>query len=134
MQTTVERGQKPATTDAALPPVATSAEPALSTAETAELAELADLGQRVTRAAHPCGCKSGAIMVIAALVVWPAWRIWSGVPHSVAGAAGALAAWAGVILASALGGKVGGIVVGRWRHKRLRRQLHEALAGTTGGK
>jgi hypothetical protein len=127
MQTTVELGQKPAGTDAELLPARSGAEPALGTAE------LASLRQRVARTAHPCGCKSGAIMVIAALVVWPAWRIWSGVPHSVAGAIGALAAWAGVILASALGGKVGGIVVGRWRHKRLRQQLRQALAGTTGG-
>jgi hypothetical protein len=71
-------------------------------------------------------------MVIAALVLWPAWTIWSGLPKSVAGVVGALAAWTGVILASAVAGKLGGIVVGRWRHKRLRRQFHQALAGTTG--
>jgi hypothetical protein len=46
---------------------------------------------------------------------------------------GALAAWVVVILASAVAGKVGGIVVGRWRHKRLRHQLHQALAAMTGG-
>jgi membrane associated rhomboid family serine protease len=71
-------------------------------------------------------------MVIVALVAWPAWRIWSGVPQTVAGVVGALAAWVGVILAAAVAGKVGGILVGRWRHKRLRHQLHQALAGTTG--
>src|SRR5437588_19318 len=79
--------------------------------------EVAKLRQRVTRTARPCGCKSGAVMVIVALVVWPVWRIWSGLPNSGPGVAGALAGWAGAIAASAVVGKLGGIAVGRWRHK-----------------
>src|SRR6516164_6771579 len=103
MQTTVELGQTRFGSGKELRPAASATERAGSTAQ------LAELRQRVTRTAHPCGCKSGAVMVIAALVLWPAWTIWSGLPKSVAGVVGALAAWTGVILASAVAGKLGGI-------------------------
>ena len=95
--------------------------------------EVAELRRRVTRTANPCGCKSGAVMTVVALVVWPAWRIWSGLPDGLSGLAVSLAAWVGVIVASAAAGKLGAIAVGRWRHKRLRRQLQEALAATNRG-
>jgi len=85
----------------------------------------AELTERVKRTAHPCGCKSGAVMVIVALVGWPAWRLAEGPPPDIPGA---VAAWGGLVVAAALVGKLGGIAVGRWNHRRLRRALDRALA------
>jgi membrane associated rhomboid family serine protease len=89
--------------------------------------EIDELRRLVDHTANPCGCKSGAVMVILGLVGWPVWRIASGAPGTVAGIAEALLAWVGVVVAAAVAGKLGGIAVGRWRHERLRRQLHRAL-------
>ena len=104
--------------------MARTAEPYRSSAVNREIDELRRL---VDRTANPCGCKSGAVMVILGLVGWPVWRIASGAPSSVTGIAGALLAWVGVVVAAAVAGKLGGIAVGRWRHARLRRQLDRAL-------
>jgi hypothetical protein len=89
--------------------------------------EIDELRRLVDRTAKPCGCKSGAVMVTLGLVGWPVWRIASGAPSSFTGIAGALLAWVGFVFAAAVVGKLGGIAVGRWRHKYLRRQLERAL-------
>lgn len=67
-------------------------------------------------------------MVMLGLVGWPIWRISSGTPSSVGAIAAAMLAWAGIVIAAAVAGKLGGIAVGRLRHRRLRRQLHQALS------
>jgi hypothetical protein len=86
-----------------------------------------ELRRQVARTAKPCGCKSGAAMVLVALVGWPAWRAAAGLPDSVGGIAEALLAWAGVTVCAALAGKLAGIAVGRARHRRLVRRLRQAL-------
>lgn len=97
-------------------------------------ADVAELRRQVTRTANPCGCKSGAVMVIIALIAWPAWRIASGLPRDLAGAIGALALWGVAVVTAAVVGKLGGVAVGRRRHRRLRRQLDRALAASTRGR
>jgi hypothetical protein len=72
---------------------------------------------------RPCGCKSGAALSIAALVGWPAWQLASGPPHTPLGIALAFIAYPLVVVGAGVLGKLGGILVGRERHRRLRRQL-----------
>ncbi len=86
-----------------------------------------ELRRQVVRTAKPCGCKSGAVMVLVALVAWPVWKVASGLPTSVAGVAEAVLVWAGVTVGAAMAGKLAGIAVGRARHRRLLRRLQQAL-------
>jgi hypothetical protein len=66
-------------------------------------------------------------MVIVGLIGWPIWKIVSGAPTSAVPIAGAVLVWAGLVVSGAVVGKLAGIAVGRWRHKRLRQRLHRAL-------
>jgi hypothetical protein len=52
----------------------------------------------------------------------------SGPPRSRLGIGVALVAYPLVVIAAALVGKAAGIMVGRWRHRRLRRQLSHRMA------
>jgi hypothetical protein len=51
-----------------------------------------------------------------------------GAPHALAGWAVAIVAYPLVVVVAGAVGKVVGMVAGRWRHRRLRRQLAERLA------
>lgn len=83
----------------------------------------AKLRERVQKAARPCGCKSGAALSVLALVGWPI-RMW--LSPSVATLHDVLVATAAypvLIITAGVVGKVAGIVVGRRRHRWLRRRL-----------
>jgi hypothetical protein len=97
-------------------------------------AKTASLSRKLRETERPCGCKSGAALTLMALIGWPAWTLVTGPPQTFAGVALAIAAYAAVVLAAALVGKVAGIAVGRWRHRRLQRQLtrHLVLAVPAG--
>lgn len=95
--------------------------------------QIAELRLLVTRTAHPCGCKSGAAMVLIAMVGWPVWRVSSGAPDGVLGIAGAVLAWMGVVIAAGTFGKLSGIAAGRCRHRHLRRRLDRALEAAAEG-
>jgi hypothetical protein len=90
-------------------------------------AETANLRRKLRETERPCGCKSGAALTLMALIGWPAWTLVTGPPQTFAGVALAIAAYPAVVLAAALVGKVAGIAVGRWRHRRLQRQLTRQL-------
>lgn len=84
--------------------------------------------RRLERTARPCGCKSGAALMIAAVLGWPARDAASGIPHTPIGVVAALLTYLAVVIASAVVGKLSGIAVGRFRHRRLRQRLAERLA------
>jgi hypothetical protein len=90
--------------------------------------ETASLRRRLRETERPCGCKSGAALTLLALVAWPVWTLAAGPPQTLAGILLAAAAYPVVVLVAALSGKVAGIVFGRWRHRRLQRQLARHLA------
>jgi membrane associated rhomboid family serine protease len=100
-----------------------------------QLNELALLGpdeaqawkQRLRRTARPCGCKSGAAAMLAALVIWPVHMILSGVPTAPLSVLAAVMTYVAVVIGAAVGGKVAGIVAGRLRHRRLQRHLARRL-------
>jgi hypothetical protein len=83
---------------------------------------------RLQRTARPCGCKSGAALALAALVVWPVWTFMSGPPQTAFGVGLATVTYAFLVVISGVVGKVAGIVVGRRRHQRTRAQLAQRLA------
>jgi hypothetical protein len=70
---------------------------------------------RSPKRARPCGCKSGAAFMLAALVAWPVWVAARGLPDGVVGIATAIATYVGVVILSATVGKLGGILVGTIR-------------------
>jgi hypothetical protein len=67
-------------------------------------------------------------LTLAALIGWPASSVASGIPHAPIEIATALLTYAAVVIGSGTVGKFAGIVVGRFRHRRLRRQLAKRLA------
>ena len=83
---------------------------------------------RLERTERPCGCKSGAAFMLAALFGWPAWIIHSGIPHGLAGIAMALLFYIPIVLISAVVGKLAGIIVGRLRHRVLLLQFTQRLS------
>ena len=89
--------------------------------------------RRLKRTARPCGCKSGAAAVLAALVAWPVYVVGSGVPTAPVSVLWAVLSYVGVVIGAAIGGKLLGIAVGRRRHRRLRRQLARRLAALETG-
>jgi hypothetical protein len=97
-------------------------------------AEASEWVRRLERTAKPCGCKSGAALMLVAVVSWPAWVIASGIPRSPAGIAEALAAYFGLVAGSAVVGKLAGILAGRVRHRRLQRRLRGRLAIIAAGR
>lgn len=90
-------------------------------------AEAADWRRRLKETAHPCGCKSGAALALVALIAWPLRFILVGPPLTPLGLGLAIVGYAFVVVAAGLVGKVAGIVVGRWRHRRLRERLARRL-------
>jgi hypothetical protein len=90
--------------------------------------EAARWRRRLDSTARPCGCKSGAALTLAALVGWPVWVVLSEPPHTPARIGLAVVVYALVVVGSGMVGKVAGIVVGRLRHRRFRRQLAQRLA------
>jgi hypothetical protein len=81
------------------------------------------LRQRLERTARPCGCKSGAAFSLAALVGWPAFVVLADPPHGAVSIGSAIVAYPAVVIGAGAVGKLGGIAVGRWRHRRLRAEL-----------
>lgn len=90
--------------------------------------EAAAWRRRLAETARPCGCKSGAVLSVAALVTWPVWTVASGPPSSPPGVGVALVSYALVVVAAGIMGKVAGIAAGRLHHRRLRRQLAQRVA------
>jgi hypothetical protein len=99
--------------------------------EAAPDAELKRLRGRVARTAHPCGCKSGALLSLVALAGWPIWLIAWHRPGSLLGALLAVPLYLAVVVAAGATGKVAGMAAGRVRHRRLRQRL-TALTSPTG--
>jgi hypothetical protein len=83
---------------------------------------------RLKRTERPCGCKSGAALMLAALFGWPAWVVRSGIPHELVGIATALLAYIPIVLISAVVGKFAGIIVGRLRYRHLLFQFTQRLS------
>ena len=81
--------------------------------------ERESLRRRYERTAHPCGCKSGAAMSLAAVVGWPAWILATSAPDSVMSAVLAVPVYLAVVIGAGAAGKLAGIAVGRGRHRRL---------------
>jgi predicted lysophospholipase L1 biosynthesis ABC-type transport system permease subunit len=81
------------------------------------------LRRRYERTAHPCGCKSGAAMSLAAVVAWPAWILATSPPDSVLGAVLAVPLYLAVVIGAGAAGKLAGMAVGHRRHRRLGRRL-----------
>jgi hypothetical protein len=79
--------------------------------------------RRLERTARPCGCKSGAAFSLAALAGWPAWILLPDPPDGALSIGLATVAYPAVVIGAGVAGKLGGIAVGRWRHRRLRAQL-----------
>src|SRR6185437_6872876 len=96
-------------------------------------AEAARWRRRLHTTARPCGCKSGAAAALGALIFWPAWMLASGAPHTLFGWGTAIVAYPLLVVAAGVTGKVVGIATGRWRHRRLRRQLAKCLAVARAG-
>ena len=90
--------------------------------------EAARLRDRLRKTARPCGCKSGAAAALGTLIIWPAWIFASGAPRTLAGWGVAIVVYPLIVAGAGIVGKVTGIVAGRWRHQRLRRQVAERLA------
>src|SRR3954453_7928885 len=82
-------------------------------------AERERLRRRYERTAHPCGCKSGAAMTLAAVVAWPAWVLATSPPDSVFSAVLAVPIYLAVVIGAGAAGKLAGIAVGRGPHRRL---------------
>jgi hypothetical protein len=91
-------------------------------------AEASLWAQRLKRAERPCGCKSGAALMLAAFFGWPAWIIYSGIPHEIAGIATALLFYIPIVLISAVVGKLAGIIVGQLRYRHLLFQFTQRLS------
>jgi hypothetical protein len=89
--------------------------------------------RRLKRTARPCGCKSGAVAMLVALVAWPIYVVVSGVPTAPLSVLWAVLTYAGVVIGATVAGKLLGIVVGRRRHRRLQRQLARRLAALETG-
>jgi hypothetical protein len=91
-------------------------------------AEAARWRRRLQETERPCGCKSGAALVLVALVAFPLWTfVVSGPPRTPLGVVLAVGIYAFVVVAAGVVGKVAGIVVGRWRHRHLRARLARRL-------
>jgi len=101
---------------------------AIGSLETLDPQEAAHWARRLERTAHPCGCKSGMAMSIAALVGWPAWILVSGPPQSPVAAIGAVVGYFLAVVVAGFLGKVVGIVVERRRNRDVRRRLAQRLA------
>src|SRR3954447_19571426 len=86
-------------------------------------AERERLRRRYERTAHPCGCKSGAAMSLAAVVGWPASILATSPPDSVMSAVLAVPVYLAVVIGAGAGGKLAGMAFGHGRHRRLRRRL-----------
>lgn len=54
---------------------------------------------------------------------WPAWTLLAEQPSGALSIALATVAYPAVVIGAGAAGKLGGIAVGRWRHRRLRAQL-----------
>ncbi len=91
--------------------------------------EASEWARRLKQTEHTCGCKSGAALMLAAIVGWPVWVVLSGIPRASLSIAGAVLTYAGVVIASAVIGKLAGIAAGRLRHRRVKHQLACRLAG-----
>jgi hypothetical protein len=88
-------------------------------------AEPERLRRRVQETAHPCGCRSGAMLSLAALVGWPVWTLATHLPGSVLGAVLAVPLYLAIVIGAGASGKIAGMAVGLRRHRRLRRRLDE---------
>lgn len=102
---------------------ATRPAPQTSLPDQPQLSPSAKLHEQVQKTARPCGCKSGAALSASALVGWPVWMWLSPSVATLHDVLAATAAYPVVIIAAGVVGKVAGIVIGRRRHRRLRRRL-----------
>ena len=93
--------------------------------------EIERLRNRIQRLAKPCGCTSGAALMLFALVGWPVEVIAHGIPHTVWGGAAVVAEYFAIVLAAAVVGKGGGIIVGLLRRRRYQRRLRNLLSTVT---
>jgi len=83
------------------------------------------------RTQRPCGCKSGAALMLLAVIGWPVGVAISGLPRGWVSIAVALALYVAVVVGSAVVGKLGGIVAGRLLQRRVTRQFGRHLARHT---
>lgn len=97
-------------------------------------AEAVHWRRRMQKTARPCGCKAGAALALAAVVLWPV-RFVAEPPRTVIGAGLMVAVYGLVVVAAGLGGKLAGITVGRLQHQYFRRRLarHVANSARRGG-
>jgi hypothetical protein len=91
--------------------------------ETVSDAERERLQRRVQDTAHPCGCRAGAMLSLAALVGWPMWTLAAHPPGSVLSLVLAVPLYLAVVVGAGVAGKIAGIAVGHRHHRRLRRRL-----------
>lgn len=92
-------------------------------------AEASEWARRLKQSERTCGCKSGAIMMLVAVIGWPIWVIASGLPDGLLSIGAAVLTYIGVVVGSAVVGKLAGIATGRLRHRRQKRQFAQRLAG-----
>jgi anaerobic C4-dicarboxylate transporter len=90
--------------------------------------EKEEWARRLRRTQHPCGCKSGAIFMLLAIVGWPVRVAITGLSLTLTGLASSLLTYLAVVVASALIGKLAGIAVGRLRHRYLKHQFARRLS------
>ena len=91
--------------------------------------EASEWARRLKQTERTCGCKSGAVMMLGAIIGWPVWVIASGLPNGVLSIGTAVLTYIGVVVGSAVVGKLAGLATGRLRHRRLKRQFAQRLAG-----
>lgn len=96
-----------------------------------DAADSADRAYPLKRSQRPCGCKSGAALMLLAVIGWPVGVAVSGLPRGWVSIGVALALYVGVVVGSAVVGKAGGIVAGRLLQRRVRRQFERRLARHT---
>ena len=75
------------------------------------------------KTARPCGCKSGALFSLTALTGSIVWWLAGRLPSDPVRAAIAVLGSLLLVIAAGLVGKLAGVVVGRQRHRSLRRRL-----------
>jgi len=84
--------------------------------------------QRMKLTKRPCGCKSSAFLMLAALVGWPTWVIVSGIPHAPMKIVTAILVYIAVVVVSAVVGKLAGMVAGRIHYRWLMRHFEKRLS------